>query len=167
MSLFGFGFFDFPLITMHIAKQNILNTEYLPLFYAGAMFIAAFSSLIFGRLFDRLKIRTLAISTLISSPFAYFVFATENLWLLIIGIFIWGIGIGAQETLIKSSVTILVSHNNRSKGFGLVNLFLGISWFCGSWLCGVLYDVSVVTLVLFSFIMQIGAVILFYISNRK
>ena len=36
ISLFAFGFIDFPIITMHVAKQSIIPSSFLPLLYAGA-----------------------------------------------------------------------------------------------------------------------------------
>ena len=88
--LFGLGLFDFPLITMHLAKIQSINTEYLPLFFSGSMLIASMAALYFGSLFDRMGLFALSISTFISSPFAFFIFGFNNIWMIMFGIFLWG-----------------------------------------------------------------------------
>lgn len=164
---FGMGMFDFPLITMHLSKISSIRTQYLPLFFSGAMLISSFASLYFGRLFDKIKLMSLVLSTLISCSFAFFVFGESKVWLLILGICIWGIGIGAMETILKSTITLLVGKENRTKGFGVINVFWGISLFAGSWTCGILYDLSTRWLVLFSFAMQLSAALFFYACHKK
>ncbi len=164
--LFGLGLFDFPLITMHLAKNKAIGTEYLPLFFSGSMFVASVAALYFGRLFDKAGLRSLAISTFISSPFAFFIFTGNNIWMIMLGILIWGLGIGSLETIIKSEVTQLVSKQNRSKSFGIINLFFGVALFAGSWLCGIFYDISFYLLIIFSFLTQFLAAVLFTICRR-
>lgn len=167
LAFFGLGFFDFPLITMHLAKMKIIDTEYLPLFFSGAMLVSTLSALFFGRLFDKMGVLILVITTLFSSTFSMFVFGSNNLVLLVVGILIWGLGIGSLETILKSVLTVLVAKRNRSKGVGVMNLFLGISLFFGSWISGILYDKSHVVLIFFSFSMQLIAVVFFFICYRK
>lgn len=167
VSFFGLGYLDFPLITLHLSKIAKINTEYLPLFFSGAMLVSAVAALTFGRLFDRIGVFVLVISTLISSTFSFFVFSSDHIGFLIIGILIWGVGIGAFETVLKSMTTFLVSKEKRSKGFGLLNLFFGFSLFAGSWLCGALYDISIPALILFSFFMQFAAVCFFWACHRR
>ena len=167
ISLFGLGFFDFPLITLRLSKIPALHIADLPLFFSGAMLVSAFSSLLFGKLFDKIKLKSIIISTALSCLFPFFLFCSNNVWLLIIGILVWGIGIGSLETILKSVVTQLVAKENRSKCFGLVSLFFGLSLFIGSWLCGIFYDISFLLLSFFSFGMQLLAVVFFFICNHR
>ncbi len=62
--------------------------------------------------------------------------------LIIFGILLWGIGMGAQESILKSTVTSLVAKNRRATAFGIFNTGFGLFWFVGSFLMGVLYDVG-------------------------
>ncbi len=167
MAFFGLGFFDFPLITLHLTHQPAINTEFLPLFFSAAMLVAALSALLFGRLFDRIGVYTLVISTLISAPFAFFIFIGDQLWMMCVGILIWGVGIGSIETVFKSVVARLVTKENRSRGYGIVNVFLGLALFVGSWLCGIFYNVSFTILILFSVATQLLAVLAFLICHHK
>lgn len=167
ISLFSLGFLDFPLITMHTARKSLLPDDFLPLIYAGAMFLDAVAALVFGWLFDKYGLRTLMLSTLLAAPFAWFVFGGSSLWSLSIGVSLWGIGMGAQESVLKAAVTVLVPKGNRSTGYGVFQTAFGICLFIGSWLMGVLYDVSIHALIAFSVLTQLAAIPFFYFSERR
>jgi len=164
ISLLAFGFADFPLITMHIARENLVPSSSLPLLYAGAMIADAFAALLFGWLYDKKGIRVLMLSSAISAFFTVFIFFFSSLPTAIIGIIMWGIGMGAQESILKSAVTTLVPRDSRSSGFGIFETAFGICWFLGSWLMGSLYDQSPNWLVIFSVCTQLAAVPFFYVT---
>lgn len=167
ISLFAAGFIDFTMITMHTAKTGLIPEDTLSLIYAGAMAVDAFSALFFGWLFDKKGVRVLMLSTLISAPFSVFVFLMNSRWALILGVILWGIGMGAQESILKAAVSSIVPKDSRSLGFGIFQTVFGICWFLGSWLMGVLYDVSLVGMVAFSVIMQLASIPLFGLSGSK
>jgi len=48
VALFAFGFIDFPIISMHFLKLNLIPFSWIPLLYACAMLVDAFAALIFG-----------------------------------------------------------------------------------------------------------------------
>ena len=106
------------------------------------------------------------ISTLISSTFAGFVFLTKNPVLIIVGIVVWGIGMGAQESIMKAAISGIIPRNMRSTGFGIFETGFGIFWFLGSWCMGALYDVNIPALVSVSIMVQLLAVVFYYISLR-
>jgi MFS family permease len=162
---FAAGFLDFPIITMHTARSGLLSSDTLPLIYAAAMAVDALAALGFGWLFDKYGIRVLMISTLLSAPFAIFIFAMDSLQSLMIGVTLWGIGMGAQESILKAAVASIVPKKNRSSGFSIFQTAFGISWFLGSWLMGLLYDNSLTCLIIFSVAMQLAAVPFFWLSN--
>jgi MFS family permease len=166
ISLLALGFADFPLITMHIARTNQMPGDYLPLAYAGAMIVDAFSALIFGWLYDRRGLRVLMLSSALSACFSIFIFGFMTMTGTVIGVILWGIGMGAQESILKSAVTTIVSKNNRSTGFGLFETSFGVFWFIGSWIMGMLYDFSPVYLIIFSVAAQALSVPVFYFSYR-
>jgi MFS family permease len=166
ISLLALGFADFPLITMHLARTTHVASDYLPLAYAGAMLVDAFAALLFGWLYDRFGLKVLVISSAISSCFSIFVFGMNTLAGAVIGIMMWGVGMGAQESILKSAVTTIVPKNNRSTGFGVFETAYGIFWFIGSWIMGVLYDFTPLYLIIFSVAMQALSVPVFYCSYR-
>lgn len=166
ISLFAAGFLDFTMITMHTARTGLIPGETLSLIYAGAMAVDAFSALFFGWLFDKRGIRVLMISTLLSAPFSILIFNVQARWALFLGVALWGVGMGAQESILKAAVSSIVPKQSRSSGFGIFQTAFGICWFLGSWLMGVLYDASPVWLIVFSVVMQLAAIPFFWFSDR-
>lgn len=164
--LFAFGFADFTLITLHAARTQAFPDSALSLLYAGAMAVDAVSALFFGWLFDRIGLKSLIFSTACSVFFSCFVFLTDNPWLMGAGIFLWGIGMGAQESIMKAAVTKIIPRSMRSTGFGIFETGFGIAWFLGSWLLGALYDIRPVLLVIVSMAAQTLAIV-FYVFCIK
>ena len=60
----------------------------------------------------------------------------------------------------------MVPKSSRATGYGIFECSFGIFWFLGSWLLGVLYDVSVPIMVVVSVVAQIAAIPM-YISSAK
>ena len=106
-------------------------------------------------------------SSVVSSLFSIFIFAFHSLPAAILGIILWGIGMGAQESILKSAVSSLVSKDNRSMGFGVFETAFGVFWFLGSWLMGALYDAAPIWLVVFSASAQMAAIPFFHMTWRK
>lgn len=140
ISLFAFGFADFPLLSLHASRTGAFNSADIALLYALAMLTDALSALIFGTLFDSIGALSLAISTLFAAVFAPLVFMSGNRWSIIAGIAIWGIGMGAEESVMKACVADALPKNERARGFGTAETGFGIAWFLGSIAMGVLYD---------------------------
>jgi len=164
--LFAFGFIDFTMITMHTARTGLILAEDLPLLYAGAMAVDAVSALFFGWLYDKYGIRVLMVSTLLSAFFAPLIFVASSQWALYLGTALWGIGMGAQESTLKAAVTTIVPKQNRSSGFGIFQTAFGVCWFLGSWLMGVLYDISRTGMAAISVAVQLAAIPVFYKSYK-
>lgn len=164
--LFAAGFLDFTIITMHTARTGLIPENTLSLIYAGAMAVDAFSALFFGWLFDKRGIKVMMASTLISAPFSILIFAVTTRWALFLGVALWGIGMGAQESILKAAVSNIVPKQSRSSGFGIFQTAFGVCWFLGSWLMGALYDASPRWLVLFSVAAQLAAIPFFWLSDR-
>ena len=176
ISLFSFGFIDYSLIIMHISKNftslaptltetsSLINSGSIPLLYAGAMLVDAFAALIFGYMYDKSGVKALVISTLISAPFSIFIFCFQSVPAILLGIALWGVGMGAQESILKAAVTSVVPKSSRATGYGVFECSFGVFWFLGSWLLGVLYDISIPAMVSISLIMQVLA-IPFYLKS--
>ena len=168
ISLFAFGFLDFPLITMHVSKLSIMPQTYLPLLYAVAMLVDAFAALIFGWMYDKYGMRVLMLSNLLAAGFVALIFMTHSVSGIVLGVILWGIGMGAQESILKSAVATLVPKQNRSMGFGLFETLFGVFWFIGSWVLGILYDYSIVVMVVVSVATQLLSIpLLATISGKK
>ena len=178
IGMFAFGFVDYALIIMHVGRNftevaqglsetsSLLTTGSIPLLYAGAMLVDAVAALVFGLLYDKKGMKALVIATAITSPFAILVFFAKNLPILFIGIALWGIGMGAQESVLKAVVTTLVPKQSRATGYGIFEFEFGICWFLGSWLMGVLYDFSIPAMVAVSVAAQLLALVFYVCSDR-
>jgi MFS family permease len=178
ISLFAFGFIDYSIIIMHVSRSysqlsaglsetsSLVSTGTLPLLYAGAMLVDAVAALIFGLMYDKKGVKALVWSTLISAPFAVFVFAFDSVPMLLIGVALWGVGMGAQESILKAAVTGMVPKASRATGYGIFECSFGVFWFLGSWLMGVLYDVSIPVMITVSVVAQLAAIPLYIASSK-
>lgn len=154
ISLFALGFADFPLITYHAARSGFFPESTLSLLYALAMAVDAVAALFFGWLFDRIGIASLALSTLCSLSFSFFAFRGQSATAVLLGIVLWGIGMGAQESIMKAAVSTMIPRKMRSTGFGIFETCFGVAWFLGSWLMGLLYESDPALLVTFSMLTE-------------
>ena len=103
---------------------------------------------------------------LISSLFAPLVFF-GGVYAALIGMAIWGVGMGAQESIMRAAVAGMSTIQRRGSAYGLFNTIFGIFWFVGSLTMGILYGISIVYLVLFSMMMQLSAIPIFLIVSRQ
>ena len=178
ISLFAFGFIDYSLIVMHVSRSfvsvsaslsettSLVNSGTLPLLYAGAMLVDAASAMVFGLLYDKKGVRVLMLSTALSAPFAFFVFGCQSTAALLVGVALWGIGMGAQESILKAAVAGIVPKASRATGYGIFECVFGVFWFLGSWLLGALYDLSLPTMIAVSIGAQLAAILLYYLSYK-
>lgn len=166
IAFLALGFADFPLMAYHFVKTNILADNIVPVFYAVAMGVDAASALFFGRLYDRKGMSAIIIASVISAFFAPFAFLGKTPVLAAAGVVLWGIGMGAQESILKAAVTTIVPMEKRATGFGFFNAGFGAFWFIGSWAMGILYGVSLVALVVFSLVAQLASLPFFFKTKR-
>ncbi|KAB8314321.1 MFS transporter [Tolypothrix campylonemoides VB511288] len=166
VALISAGYADFPLIAYHFQTRAIAVGNTIPLLYALAMGVDAIAALVFGRLFDRIGISILMVAAFLSSLFAPLVFL-GNINLAVLGMVLWGVGMGAQESILKAAVAGMVPIEKRGSAFGIFNTGYGLSWFLGSALMGILYDKSINTLVFFSVTIQLAAIPILLLVNRR
>ena len=166
ISLFAFGFIDYSLIVMHVQAKGLISSTTLPLLYAGAMLVDAVAALFFGLLYDKVGFKALVWSTLLSAPFAIFVFLFDSVPLLLVGVMLWGIGMGAQESILKAAVTTIVPKASRATGYGVFECSFGVFWFLGSWILGVLYDTNITAMVIVSVLAQLVAIPLYCLAKK-
>jgi len=166
VSLVAAGYVDFPLISFHFEKLSVVPKVWIPVFYAVAMGVDALSALFFGRLFDRMGLSILIVVSLLSSLFAPLVFL-GGFNLALTGMALWGVGMGAQESIMRAAVADMVPMNKRSTAYGIFNAGFGLFWFLGSAFMGVLYDVSLSSLIIFSVVMQLASIPFFIFIRRR
>ncbi len=164
--LLAAGYVDFPLVAFHLEREGELAASWVPLLYTMAMGVDAVAALVLGRLFDRLGLLVVAASALLAAPFALLVFGGGGPLLLVLAMALWGTGMAAQESVLRAAVATMVRVERRGLGFGLFNSVYGVAWFAGSALLGLLYDLSIPTLVAFSLAAQVAAALVFLTVAR-
>jgi MFS family permease len=161
------GYVDFPLIAFHFQKTGQISEVWLPIFFSISMGAAGISALVFGSLFDRLGFSVLIFATILASLFVPLVFL-GGFYFGLAGMILWGIGMGAQESIMRAVVADLVQKDKRGTAYGIFNLWFGVSWFLGSALMGFLYDTSLLGLIIFALGIQLIAVpVLFAVEKAK
>jgi len=163
----AFGFIDFPLITMHFSKIHLCAAETLPLLYAGAMLTDAISALAFGYMFDSVGAKVIIYPVLAAAFSPLLLFAGKSIGAAWVGVALWGIGMGAQESVLKSAVASVIPKNLRSTAFGTYGAVFGIMMFAGNWLAGILYDRSLFLMITLSAVSQAAAVPLLISASDK
>ncbi len=165
-ALVAAGFADYPLIAYHFGKTHSVPSEWIAVFYSVAMAVSGTGSLLFGRLFDRFGFSVLVALTAVAALFAPLVFL-GGFWLALIGAAIWGMGIGAHESIIPAAVAPMVPVQHRASAFGLFTAGYGVFWFLGSAAIGILYDASVTATIVFCVASQLAAVPIFIAVGRR
>lgn len=166
VALMAAGYADFPLIAYHFERAAIAPPPWIPTLYAAAMGVDALAALLFGRWFDQQGLVILALAALLSAFFAPLVFG-GGFGLALAGMVLWGIGMGAQESVMRAAIGVLVAPDKRGTAYGLLNSGYGLAWFLGSVLLGVLYDLSLPALIAFSMTAQLAAVPLLWRVGKR
>jgi len=164
-ALVAAGFADFSLISYHFKQASSISDTEVALLYAVAMAAAAITNLVLGRLFDRVGFTVAAIAFFLGAFFAPFVFLGQ-FWLILTGMILWGVGMGAQNSILKAMLASVISAAKRSTGFGLFYTVFGVGWFAGSAAMGFLYDWSLAVLIIFSVTFQLAALPIFFWGQR-
>jgi len=165
-ALMAFGFADFPLASFHIKTAGILSDKWIPLLYSGAMGVDAVSALVLGRLYDRKGIVVLIFAvcaTALSAPLVYL----SGTGLLIAGMALWGVGMGAQESVVRAVVTDITHSGKRATAYGVFNAGFGFAWFAGSSIMGILYGKTITGMVIFSVAAQLASIPLLFLVRRR
>jgi len=161
------GFIDYPLIAFHLGNTSSFPLSYIPLFYSVAMGVDALSALFFGWMFDRKGLLSLIMAILVSSLFAPLIFLFDSSAVIIGGIVLWGVGMGAQESILKSVVATIIPKEKRATAYGVFNALFGLTWFLGSLIIGLLYQYSIIAIVIFSVSMEFISLPILYLVHQK
>jgi MFS family permease len=165
--LVGAGMGGWPLIAYHLQTSAIVPFALVPVFYAVAMGVSGLGSLLFGRLYDKVGMRILAPLT-VSSAVALPLVWSGSFGASLGGVALWGLGTGAQESLIPAAVATMVPWSKRTSAYGVFTAGYGLALFLGSVVIGLLYAVSVPLLVVFGIIAELAAVpVLLWVARRR
>jgi MFS family permease len=163
-ALIGFGFVDFSLIAFHFQKAGTLQGSLIPMSYAVAMAAGAVANFLLGDLYDRVGFAVLIGAFVVGALFTPLVFfgPVAFAW---VGMGLWGISKGAQDTLLKPAIAPLIAPSRRTTAFGIFDTCFGTAWLAGSIAFGLLYDKSLPLLVTVSVVGQLLSVPLFFVGR--
>ncbi len=164
--LMALGYIDFPLIAFHWRKTGVAPDTLIPLLYSVAMGVDALAALLFGRLFDHLGIPLLTVAAMIGAA-ASPLMLLGGLHLAVVGAALWGIGMGAMESILRAAIVSMAPAQRRGSAYGIFNTAFGVCWFTGSALAGWLYDRNLMILVAFSVAAQLASIPFFLRARRR
>jgi MFS family permease len=155
-ALIAAGYADFPLIAFHFGKTGLIAPVWIPVLYSLAMAAEAIAAFLLGHLFDKIGIGAMILATCasaLSAPLAFLGGPAAAMT----GMVLWGIGMGAQASVMRAAIAPLAPASQRGTAYGIFNAAYGLAWFAGSSLLGVLYDWSVPALAAVSVLLQAAA----------
>ena len=135
------GLAHFVLISFHLARVDRLHLALIPVIFSLGMAVEGLTAFFLGRLSDRLGPAPLVLVPLGAAAGGILLFLPSG-WLVWAGIVFWGLGMGAQTTLLKAQAARVVPADRHAEAFGLLDMAMGASWMLGSILLGGLYDLS-------------------------
>ena len=157
-ALVAFGFADYPLIAYHFKEAHLVSDATIPILYSVAMGTSGLGALVSGLLFDRYGFAVFPpaiLAAALTTPLAFL----GGHDMAIAGAALWGVALGAQNSILTAGVARIVPEQSRARAYGLFSGIFGISWFAGSAAMGALYDVSLVWLVGLSVIAEVMALL--------
>jgi predicted MFS family arabinose efflux permease len=165
-ALVAAGFADFPVIAYHFQHAGTVSAPLVPVFYAVAMAVSGIGSLIFGRLFDRAGIGILIPLIVVAAAYAPLAFL-GGFWASLVGVSLWGLGMGVHESIIPAAVAPMVSPDRRASAYGLFTGVYGTAWMLGSIVIGALFSVSLAAVAIFAVAVQLAAIPMILIVRRR
>ncbi|MBN1110263.1 MAG: MFS transporter [Methanomassiliicoccales archaeon] len=162
------GYVDFPLVAYHMEVMSLGTSTLTPLLYALAMGVDAISAMLLGKVFDRHGPKVLLGVIVPAAFFPLFAF-TSSISLIALGMVLFGLGMGAQESIMRAMVADLAPVGRRATAYGYYNTIFGSFWFIGSLVLGTMYDLSLSTMVTIAIGLQLTSLPLFlmFLSDRR
>lgn len=159
------GLVTFGIIGYHLTVDGLVPVAGVPLVYAGAMAVDAVAALAIGVVYDsRGPAVLLAVPILVAlvPPLAL----SGTLWVVMVGVAVWGLAYAVQESAVKALVAELVPAGRRATAYGVFAGMQGAFAVVGGVLVGWLYDVSLPLLTGFVGVTQLVALVLLWRTLR-
>jgi len=128
------------------------------------MAVDAVAALIIGKIYDKVRFATLMVIPLLTSPIAILGFS-GNYISVIIAMLLWGSVMGIHETILRAAVADLTSMESRGTAYGIFNSLYGVAMLIGSVIVGLLYEYSIIYLVVFVVTIEFIAFIVLFVSK--
>jgi len=169
------GFISFILIGYYLKEKNIFDDKTIPFLYSIAMGVDAIFALIIGKIYDTLKnkykneaggLNVLLFIPLFTLIIPFLLFIKNNLFI-ILSVVLWGIVMGAHETVMKSAIADITHFKKRGLGYGVFNTVYGVSIFLGSAFLGYLIKINYKFAIFFIIFCQLVSISIYFILRRR
>ena len=169
------GFVNFAIAGFHIKANGLMSDGAITLLYAVAMGVDALFALLIGHGYDRMKARSgrqaggLLLMGII--PFATmvlpFLTLADSPANIVAGMMIFGVVLGAHETIMRSAIADITPYHKRGTGYGVFNAIYGLALFGGAFIMGWLYDLGRIGVIRgFTVLLELVAAMLFLVMLR-
>jgi MFS family permease len=153
------GLVTFGIIGYHLTVEGLVPVATVPVVYAGAMAVEALAALGVGLVYDRRGGAVLyAVPVLVAlvPPLAL----AGSVWLSLVGVAVWGLAYGVQDSTVKALVAEVVEAPRRATAYGVFAGVQGAFAIVGGLVAGWLYDRSLPALVVVVALGQLVALVL-------
>lgn len=146
-SLSTAGLVTFAILAVHLTRELSIATALVPVVYAGAMLVEAVAALATGWLYDRIGARVLLVVPVLVALVPGLAFG-PGLVIALVGIAVWAMAHGIQDSTIKALVAELVPAKRLAGAYGVFAAIQGGLAVVGGFAAGWLLDRSVPALIL-------------------
>lgn len=131
------GLMTFGVISYRLVEDGLVALAAVPLVYAAAMAVEAVAALATGDLFDRWGGQVLLVVPLVVAVVPFCVLA-DRLWVVLVGVCLWGAATGVQESTVKAYIADLVPAQRRATAYGVFAAVQGVGAVVGGVVAGAL-----------------------------
>jgi MFS family permease len=132
------GLMTFGVMSYAFVEADVVSLAVVPVVYAGAMAVEAVAALGTGFAYDRVGARVLYPLPLLVAAVPALVF-TDGLGPVLVGLALWGLATGVQDSTVKALVADLVPHDSLATAYGVFAAAQGGAALVGAVLAGALY----------------------------
>lgn len=159
------GLVTFGVISFHLGRENVVPLSAIPLVYAAAMAVEAVAALATGFAYDRTGGAVLYVVPICVAVVPWLAF-TDRAALAVVGVLVWGVANGVQDSTVKALVADLVPAGRRATAYGVFAAIQGGGAVAAGTLAGALYARSVPLLGIIVAVIETVALLLYVATLR-
>lgn len=148
------------IVSYYLRDVGIIPDYYIPLLYTLAMGVDALVALPMGLSYDKFGLRVIVIAPL-SALLIPILLLSNNLVAYLIVAILWGIFMGAYETIMRAAVADLTEPRVRAYAYGLYSFVTGVSSMIGTFAMAFLLSIFSFGIAILCLASEVLALILF------
>lgn len=164
-ALTTFGLLSFGVMSYHLVAADLAPIAAVPLVYAAGMAAAAAGAIATGWTYDRVGPVVLLSVPLLTAFVPGFTLG-GTIIVVVVGVVVWGLATGVQDSTVKALVADLVPAEQRGSAYGWFAVFQGLGALAGASVAGSLYG-RVPELIVLVAVLQIAASVLLIVVLRR